>query len=250
MPVRKNRYHPHTPIVLGTILAFTLLVSCDYERRESITTSFEQYYLIEPSSLLVLIKQGKGDSFKPVSFEPELPPPSEQVPVDWRQTDYLSVVEALYRDIWSDSLEDWSLKSVSFALGCTEVDNGFQNAHFRYYQNMNLKNVAFRLERSIQIDPRSNSVYLLEFEYSPRLVEWGSIDLTRFQFSADDALAIAERNGGQQYRVSAENNCDIDVLLTPDSPGYHGWDVRYFNYTDGTIFQVQIDPLTGKVYVN
>lgn len=244
----KNRNRLHVLKILVTVVFFMFVSACHSNASEDITTTFEQYYSINPQSLMDSLVQDGQDVLTPVDVAPEFPPPDEQIPVNWSQVDYLSIVDAVFKNAWGESVDGWSLKSISFALGCTKIDYGFQNAHFRYFKNANVQEREARFERSIHIDPRSKSIYVLEFEYFPRLTDWNAIALTQLLYSADDALRIAEENGGQEQRLAVENECDISLLLSPDSPRYRGWDVRYTNKNDGTILFVQIDPLSGEIH--
>jgi len=59
-----------------------------------------------------------------------------------------------------------------------------------------------------------------------KLVEWGGetnlphpifgqkgFDLSKFKISADDALRIAEENGGAKFRSDYNNECNIQLYL-------------------------------------
>jgi hypothetical protein len=71
--------------------------------------------------------------------------------------------------------------------------------------------------------------------------------MTQLHFPADSVLRIAENNGGQTKRSSVKDVCEITLLLSPDSAGYKGWDVRYSDKGNGKIFQIQVDPTTGNI---
>jgi hypothetical protein len=243
--IHRIHYNVILILVIAALLTFTL--GCNSDERENIKTTFEQYYTIDPRSLLNSLVQDGANLFSPIDTEPELPPPDQQVTVNWSQADYLRIVDALYRNIWQEPLDGWSLSNMSFALGCNKIDNGFQNAQFDFFQNVKKQDLEIRIVRFINIDPRSESVYVLESEYSPRLTTWETIDLVQIRFSAKDALMIAEQNGGREKRISVGNSCDISVVISPGSASYRGWDVRYSNKNDSRIFRIQIDPLTGHI---
>ena len=242
----KNRNQSHGFVLFAVSVLLFSMFACNSDESEGITTTFEQYYSIDPQSLLESLEK---ESFTPVDTVPEIPLPDQQIPVNWNQADYLRIVDAVFKNAWDESVEGWSLKSMSFALNCTKIDYGFQNAHFRYFKNSRVQEREVRFERSIHIDPRSKSIYVLEFEYFPRLTDWDSVDLAQVRYSADDALRITEENAGQEQRLTVENECDISLLLSPDSPRYRGWDVRYTNRNDGTILLIQIDPLAGEIHI-
>jgi len=75
---------------------------------------------------------------------------------------------------------------------------------------------------------------------------WGNVNLNDFKLTADDALLIAERNGGSKARQEVDDACMISVNLNNYSPvnGYtnNTWMVDYWM----TDFYVRIDPFSGK----
>jgi hypothetical protein len=159
----------------------------------------------------------------------------------------MRIVNALFEDIWGETTDGWLLKSMYFALGCTKIDNGFQNASFQYFRNEKTQEQESRIVRFVRIDPRSKAVYVEERIYSPRLVDWDSVDLTQLQFSADDVLALAESNGGEEKRLAVDNVCDITLLISPDPGTYQGWEVRYSNSDVVNLFDMRVDPITGEL---
>jgi hypothetical protein len=77
------------------------------------------------------------------------------------------------------------------------------------------------------------------------LFGWKSIDIKRLKVTAEGALQVAEMNGGKDARLAVGNKCRISLLL-PSNISNGDWDVFY--NTDGTrtIFQVIINPYSGK----
>jgi hypothetical protein len=242
-------------LIFPFLLAFAMLIlpaiACrfNFDQREEMTTRLKRYYSIEPLSLLDALEKENASPFTPIATEPELPPLSEQIPVNWHQEDYLNIVQALFKEVWGDTPEGWSLKSFGFSVACSFVDYGFQDGSFRYFKNAEKANEQIRVERRIYIDARSGFVQVSEFEYAPRLVDWGVVDMTRLHYSADDVLQIAEKEGGREARLAIQNNCDVNLLLVSDAPRYRGWDIWYWGYRgyDGNIFEIWVDPVTGKI---
>jgi hypothetical protein len=218
----------------------------NFDEREKMTLLMERYYAIDPSTLLDSL-EGSSDPFIPVETEPDPLPPSEQVFVNWHQADYLRIVETLFKKVWGETTEGWSLNSLDFSTSCTQSVHGFQSGGFQYFKNeMKMDGSEIRIERRIAVVPFDKVIQILEFEYAPRLVDWGAIDLKAMRYSADDAIRIAEREGGREKRLAIQNDCNIVVLLIPDAPRYRGWDIRYAGY-EGTLLRMWIDPVTGKI---
>jgi hypothetical protein len=245
-----NRPHSFLLLVLVIVSLLGMILACQFnwDETEKQTTILEQYYLIDPQSLLYSLAQGNQNAFIPIDTEPEFPAPSQQIPVAWGQADYWYIVEAVFKSVWEEPLESWRLNNMGFGLGCEKVDDGLQYGDFRFFQDTKTNGRESRIMRYINIDPRSKSIHVWESEYHPRLVDWGSIELAQIRFSVDDALTIAESNGGMEKRLSVGNVCDVSLWLSPDSPRYQGWEVRYTTKEDIKFFRIQVDPVTGKIH--
>jgi hypothetical protein len=231
-------------------IGILVLLASWADREEEKTNNFSQLYSIEPASLLEDLEQGKRNVFSPIAEEPLWPPPDQQIPVPWTQEDYLRIANAMFEFIWNDTLTGWQLNDMYFNLGCTKYDIGFQSGIFTFFKNKEVNGNKFRIERTVNIDPRDKTIYITENEYHPRLVEWSSIDLVRNKFSADEILQIADEAGGKTQRLSVENACEISLLLSPGSARYKGWWIRYFeSKNDATLFRADIDPSTGEVSI-
>jgi hypothetical protein len=239
-------------LIFPFLLAFAMLIlpaiACrfNFDQREEMTTLLERYYSIDPSFLHGTPGKQNASPFKLIENIPDLPPLGKQAPINWHQEDYLHTVQALFKEVWGETPDGWSLNSFRFSVACSFVDYGFQTGRFRYFKNAEKADEQIRVERRIYINASSGFVQVLEFEYAPRLVDWGVVDMARLHYSADDALQIAEKEGGREARLAIQNNCDISVRLDPDAPRYRGWDIWYLGY-DGNIFEIWVDPVTGKI---
>lgn len=239
---------------LGPTISFTLAfvmlfaVSCNIGKTEEQTNLFDQYYTIKPTSLMDSLKHGEM-AFTPVSQRPDFVPFDEQVTVNWHQADYFYIANALYEGVLGKTLQGWQLSSMDFDLACSQVQNGFQNGRFHFFSVIKDNDQESRLERFIDIDPRSNFVNVSETKYSPKLVDLKIIDMTQLKISADQALQISESNGGEEKRASVKNACSISLALTLDRTNRWYWDVFYTRSDDRTLFfDIQIDPYTGEIH--
>ena len=103
---------------LGPTISFTLAfvmlfaVSCNIDQTEEQTNLFDQYYTIEPASLLDSLKHGEM-AFTPVSQRPEFIPFDQQVTVNWHQADYFYIANAVYEGVLGKTLLVARLKSKS-----------------------------------------------------------------------------------------------------------------------------------------
>jgi hypothetical protein len=244
-----KRLRPTISVTLAFVMLFAGVLSCNIGKTEEQTNLFDQYYTIEPTSLLDSLKRGEM-AFTPVSQKPKLIPFDQKVTVNWRQADYFYIANAVHEGVLGKTLLGWQLSSMGFALGCSQVQNGFQNGRFRFFSVIKDGDQEARLERFIDIDPSNNFVNVSETKYSPNLVDLKSIDMAQLKVSADRALQIAESNGGEEKRASVKNACSISLALTLDRTNKWYWDVFYTRHDDRTLFfDIQIDPYTGEIHV-
>jgi hypothetical protein len=133
---------------------------------------------------------------------------------------------------------------MDFALGCSKCKDLEWRFQFFSVIKDNDKNRA----GAHDIDPRSNFVHVSETEYSPKLIDLKSIDMAQLKISADQALQIAESNGGEEKRASVKNACSISLQLILDRTNRWQWKVYYHRHDDRTLFfNILIDPYTGEV---
>ena len=230
------------------LLSSTL--ACASEVGENQTITKDKYYLIKPAELIQSLINGNLDAFTQVERRPTLPPTADQVQVAWRQEDYLYIAEALHEYVWAETLDDWQLHKMDFRLGCDDVETGFQNGRFEYFRVVGTGEEEARITRSMDIDPRGNFVNAWESEYRPNLMDWVPIDVANLQISVDDALQIAETNGGQRQRSSVDNSCEIALALSPDTSISGDWEIFYRRIDDGSLLlHLRVDPDTGEVEV-
>ncbi|MBI4761323.1 MAG: PepSY domain-containing protein [Chloroflexota bacterium] len=242
-----KRLRPTISIALAFAMLFAAVLSCNIGKREERANLYSLYYTIEPTSLLESLQRGEA-AFTPVSQRPELIPVDQKVTVNWHQADYFYVANALYEGVLGKTLQGWQLSGMGFSLGCSDVQNGFQNGRFGFFSVVADNDQESRLERSINIDPSNNFIHVSETKYSPNLIDLKIIDLTQIKISADQALQIAESNGGEEKRASVKNACGISLLLTLYRTGKLHWRVYYARSDDRTLFfDILIDPYTGEV---
>lgn len=164
-------------------------------------------------------------------------------PILWSQSDYLKVSSALGKLVWEeDSLHNWSLFRMIFNADCQNNLNGLSGSDFQYFKTVFDRGKLMYSWREIEIDPEYMYVAWGEgAKFAHPLFGWKSIDLSQLKVSAEDAIRIAEQNGGRKTRLSVQNQCNIHLLLMPER--YRGWRVNY----QSTDFEIEIDSYTGEV---
>jgi hypothetical protein len=203
-------------------------------------------YKINPDTILKSIDNGEPS----LVFLPETmmtPGASANREVNWTQAEYYKIAAALFEFVWKESLnKNWSIKQIGFSKKCGENPVGFEGASFVFNQLL-FSGGRFRYaSRAIEINPLDGEVlWGGDNTYQRSLFEKDQFDLDNFKITADDALRIAEENGGRAARQSVQNECDLQVGLR-----LKGWDVKYYDYranATGTLFKITVDPYTGKV---
>src|SRR5687767_6523126 len=143
-------------LALAMLLVATL--ACNIDQRENSTSKFDKQFLIDPSTILDALAQGKEDVFfewKDVS-EDGLSSPMESV--NWSQADYLRITNALHQFVWNEPLDNMRLFRMHFSLSCGETHSGFQNAQFIFFKIVQIAQSEVRIRHGIEIDPTDNHV--------------------------------------------------------------------------------------------
>ncbi|MGD8456666.1 MAG: PepSY domain-containing protein [Anaerolineales bacterium] len=198
-------------------------------------------YSINPDTILEDLSQGKTDVFIPQEYMPD---EKSREYVEWKSADYDLIVEALHEMMWGETLEGWKMNLMGFEWDCEYIDKGPRNANYTYFKVEKLRERKSRFVSNLWVSPNWNSVRASMWENYPRLCCWDEINPEKLEISAEEALDIAEKNGGAEYRVSIENSCKIIVSL-PAKLDYDGWIVSY-RYLH-TFNKYYIDAKTGEV---
>lgn len=206
------------------------------------------YYEIDPETILDTVNLGENDMFTPFfgDWNREEPYFSS---ITWTQSDFLIIANALSLKIWREplDLESWDVKYMSLSRSCTNSPNGYDALRIVYYKSLGITNwERHYTTRLIEIRPWKGLVrWGGDAAFStPLLLGWDGIDLTKFEVTADDALQIAEKNGGSDVRLKVDNACWIALYMDHNPPLKRReiWEVEY----ERTGFYIDINPYTGK----
>lgn len=215
-------------------------------------------YLIDPNTILESLKDGHGDVFTPATPDTE-PSWSSALPPNsflWKQEDYLSIANALHEYEWKESLAKWELYSMKFTIDrCYSVEEGIDFAELIYYQRQGNRYIV----HGMWINPLLGSVTTGSNEFAYRK-EWTPIDINTLAVkTSDEALKLAESNGGRDARGELDGNgCSIDLYLKPDAFVFSlfsnplklyglGWKVAYWNNSEHDfLFLDSIDAHSGE----
>ncbi len=238
-------------IVFLTIIGCTLSITLcsrfyDIQTEQAGKTEI-RYYSINPETILESLGQGNIDVFSLIAATPESMSSALVKPSFWNQGDYFQIAQALFEESWGVSLGNQNLLNMSFDMDCADVERGiFNSADFNFYQIIQAAGEETRIEYAIVIRPSEGLIYTSKREYRPNMQIMKPIDLGQYSVTAEDALGIAEKNGGAEKRLEVGNACDLDVLAP--GPDYKGWRILYGDAYDNlkSILEVAVDPKTGE----
>lgn len=247
-------------LIILAVVAFVLyymVIQANMEQavRYPLGSSYQETgsYEIDPQTILASLERGETDVFKPISATPEANnapyTPSPVGVISWNQSDYLKVASALHQFVWKENLKGWHIYSLYFFRGCQDNPTGFESGEITYFKA--IYGPLSYTTRAINIYPIGSGVSWGGKANFPRpLLGWKEIDLQRLKVAADDALKIAEENGGRDARLNFKNDCTIDVFLNPNPDRDDDWHIVYSNNRlptgSSSIFEMNINPYTGE----
>jgi hypothetical protein len=228
-------------------------MACGYERKENIATDGARLYSIDPKSIMGDLDNGKEPVFTPSVSYPTALPDDKKSPVSvyWGQEDYLRIVRALFKENWKESFDAQNIYSMMFMRDCGETEPyKFSSTDFVFYRNPPGLVLGKRIEYLVQINQTNNMVSATQAEDSPNINKYAPVNLKRYRIPAEQALGIAEKNGGLEVRQKNANDCTI-IVYTNGSDD-KDWAVSYMNRRNGpmqSVFIIHIDPSSGATEV-
>ena len=201
-------------------------------------------YRIDPNTIIGALDSGATDIFTPI--DSSRPDGVSDEPVSWQQDDFIKVARALNQTVWSEPLSGWKLYSMHFSTACQDDPRGFTEGDFYYFRTTFRDNgkIRFTTQDFFISLPYEQATWAGGANFAHPLFGWENIRLGRIQITAEDALTIAEENGGRESRLLVDNNCSIHMALAGDNV----WQVyMYHDDTRALIFRMEIDPSTGQV---
>lgn len=203
-------------------------------------------YSMNSKTILKGIENGEANIF---TLQPEISE-EEQIasPVQWSQADFIKVFTAFKQASLGITDIDQKISSMSFTVDdCKNVNLGPQSAHIFTYR---LKSGIFvwppfkMVSYSYLINPLYNEVSWRAEWYDQYVLDAlksnAVLDLANIKISAEEALRIAELNGGKDARLSAQNQCAIDIEINANSDNGN-WVVTY-----GSLLSIEIDKTNGS----
>lgn len=221
------------------VLILLSTISCgNWFRSENKVFSENTFYTIDAETILDDLKENKTDVFQQFNGKP-----TRWTPVEWSTSDYFSVAQALHKLAWGESLNQWKLSIINSNAECVHINSGLRYIRFSYYK----EEQGARFMSRLFVQPWENSVSVLKEEYTPVVTNWEEIDLTAIKIPAEEALRIAEENGGANARSTVNNDCTITIVYNPTLFDYDGWEVAYYSFDYDALGRFFVDPYTGEI---
>ncbi len=247
---KKKRYFLFVLAISAVLGCYLLLGSfgIELDRRETTVSDSEGLMAIDPDRILQLISHNPDQAFTPI-FDLDYPTYRDSVseiePVLWGQSDYLSIVETFFQVNWKDELANWELYDIYFSLSCSDADKMqyMQYADYTFHRILkNAKGPDTRIERRVYVQLHESLLEWGETEYSPDYSSHRYYDLSQVKISAEEALRIAEDNGGRDYRLSQNNECSTSVFLKYSNWLFADYNWRVYYSRD---YSVEVDKQSG-----
>jgi hypothetical protein len=224
----------------------------EYHERPFVFNSYERdgYYKFDPSTIFTSLQNGETSLFEPLSQEPSSVEKVTDASISWTQADYLEIFSALSALVWDDSMDPmvWKIYDVSFLVECIDETCIFDNADIVYFK-ISANSYTTRIMR---IQPFLGLARWGDGTSYPPVRQWEGVELTTARITAEDALKIAEENGGRKLRLKADNKCIMSVsspALGSSGPNNRNWYVQYI-FQDPPIYEFFIDFDSGKYEFN
>ncbi|MCG2785191.1 MAG: PepSY domain-containing protein [Anaerolineae bacterium] len=197
------------------------------------------YYQFNSQTILASLDQGKTDAFTPLAMAPD----DVDVYYDniaWTQSDFLRVASALSQKVWNEplDLDNWSIRRLDFIGDCSDNFDGFNDFEIVYYKTIKTGWETVYSARYLTLTPwRGTAQWAGDGEFSNIFIfRWENIELTKFKTTAEQAVQIANINGGKVN----QDRCRIFADVSEGD-----WRIEY--ETDTALVDIFINPFSGKV---
>jgi hypothetical protein len=181
-------------------------------------------YKINPQTILISLELGNTNVFEPLLEDPRDVEELTDISISWTQADFMRIFSALSKFVWDDAMDPkvWNIYAIHFSGGCIDEDcELFHYARIIYFT----KTGNSYTTRFIDIQPYFGLVRWGDgASYrQPILHKWKGVDLAASKVSAENALKIAEENGGKERRLKVYDRCPVYIDATRFNP--ENWDV-------------------------
>lgn len=238
-------------IGLVVLCTFSLCVFIVYlanvtERGEVVASYEEEIYEIDSQTILQDLSQGNKDVFQPLpnghlTLTPETIFPS----VEWTGVNYLTIANQFNKHISNENLENWKYLSISYSMDCSDFKYGPQQAIYEVGKNNAQNGNDIKVERQLWILPKQNRVEWYETQYDI-YYSYVTFEIEEIKISLEDAIKIAEEQGGTAFRLKEDNQCRIVVEIIAGIQE-NNWQIWYTS--DDNQYVIYVDKETGEYQI-
>jgi hypothetical protein len=208
--------------------------------------SEEGYFEFDATNILDQIEDGEGDLFISVEEFGE-----EQIELNqaWTEEETFRIIDAFREEELPAGYKRGTISTIGYFFNCDNPQRPFKNSIMRYISQLEVDGKATHTEiLFIFIHPDKNHIdYAYEIRH-PAVQGWGLIDMSQVHVPFEEALQIAESNGGAAIRAQLNYDCSLTSSLDPVANGQAIWEVKY--YGESSAFPdlvIEIDANTGMV---
>lgn len=170
-------------------------------------------------------------------------------PVDWSTDDFIFAANMLHQLVWEESTDTWKMSGISFEYDCQSIENGPWDAMVQYHKFVRTRSRLYFSGLSSVITIDSKYGYFItdtkEFYPTSKIFGIGGFVYSDLEVTPEEALQIAEEQGGEDFRESVNNMCTIDVDYLPSTYSKNNWRIIYKNGDERLNFL--INPKNGEV---
>ena len=201
------------------------------------------YYKIDPETILVSLKNGDANVFQPLLKDPnEIWEEIPDLSISWTQADFMRISSALSKLVWNESMDPkvWSIYDIYFSGWCTDNSCDLDSVQVVYFKTVRNSYAT----RFMDIHPYFGLVRWGDGASYPQplLRKWKGVEFATSKIAAEEALRIAEANGGRERRLKATDGCYVSVNSSRFNPEY--WHVMCV-----AGYQSNIDLDSGEVNI-
>lgn len=207
------------------------------------------HFQFDAQTVIMSLEQGKIEALVPL-FPNDTGDPFTPSGASWAPTEFLQVASVLSELVWGEplDLDTWYVRDMFFRGGdCNRNLGRFSRFKIIYYHQKIESGASSYTARYISLSP---SIGLAEwggdgkFE-SLALFAWKKIEFSNFKITADDAVQIAEENGGKVMRENMKNDCAISVSIRENPRRFYAYDWYVEYYHRDKPFSIFVNPFTG-----
>lgn len=218
-------------VCLGLIIVISLVGADSRNDQEGLRLpsslgSYSEYgfYKIDPETILVSLKNGDANVFQPLLKDPnEIWEEISDLSIWWTQADFMRIFSALSKLVWNESMDPqvWSIYNIYFSGWCADDSCNLDSVQVVYFKTVGNSYAT----RFMDIHPYFGLVRWGDGASYPKplLYKWKGVELAKSKITAEDALRIAEINGGREKRLKTTDGCYVSVNSSRFAPEY--WDV-------------------------